>query len=389
MTYNIDFLIAAMVILLLVLWYFLGQKRAEDLNNQVFLFFAIIGILNVVAELASNYYISFPNSNCEIAAMLATTIFYLLQALLPFTVICYIQTLHDNKIISAKKMFLSGVPTFILMGMILTNPFTEKLFYFDIPAGYMKGPWYMLMYYSALCHMAAALILIVIWRKKLGYQKVKSLLEILLISGAGVVIQLLYHPLLTTGFGMSLGILVLFITINNPHANIDTLTGLYNLLYLARKSNELISAGKSFHIITVYLYQLKHINKIAGVQGGNSILKLTARKLPNASNKIGIILLGLILIGICTQEIFFCQFLCPMGAVFAMMPILPSALFNRNRDKCPSKCGLCRKSCPALLEIDGDTPLSGECICCHACQVTCPRKNIQIGPVKEREMVKE
>lgn len=225
MTYNIDFLIAAMVILLLVLWYFLGQKRAEDLNNQVFLFFAIIGILDVVAELASNYYISFPNSNCEIAAMLATTIFYLLQALLPFTVICYIQTLHDNKIISAKKMFLSGVPTFILMGMILTNPFTEKLFYFDIPAGYMKDPWYMLMYYSALCHMAAALILIVIWRKKLGYQKVKSLLEILLISGAGVVIQLLYHPLLTTGFGMSLGILALFITINNPHANIDTLTG--------------------------------------------------------------------------------------------------------------------------------------------------------------------
>lgn len=225
MTYNIDFLIAAMVILLLVLWYFLGQKRAEDLNNQVFLFFAVIGILDVVAELASNYYISFPNSNCEIAAMLATTIFYLLQALLPFTVICYIQTLHDNKIISAKKMFLSGVPTFILMGMILTNSFTEKLFYFDIPAGYMKGPWYMLMYYSALCHMAAALILIVIWRKKLGYRKVKVLLEILLISGAGVVIQLLYHPLLTTGFGMSLGILVLFITINNPHANIDTLTG--------------------------------------------------------------------------------------------------------------------------------------------------------------------
>jgi len=59
MTYNIDFLIAAMVILLLVLWYFLGQKRAEDLNNQVFLFFAIIGILDVVAELASNYYIFF------------------------------------------------------------------------------------------------------------------------------------------------------------------------------------------------------------------------------------------------------------------------------------------------------------------------------------------
>ena len=49
MTYNIDFLIAAMVILLLVLWYFLGQKRAEDLNNQVFLLFAVICILDVVS----------------------------------------------------------------------------------------------------------------------------------------------------------------------------------------------------------------------------------------------------------------------------------------------------------------------------------------------------
>lgn len=39
---NVDFLIAGLVILLLVLWYFLGQKRAEDLNSQVFFFFAVV-----------------------------------------------------------------------------------------------------------------------------------------------------------------------------------------------------------------------------------------------------------------------------------------------------------------------------------------------------------
>ena len=116
---------------------------------------------------------------------------------------------------------------------------------------------------------------------------------------------------------------------------------------------------------------------------------ITSRNIKLGAYITGVVLLLLIVLGMMLKERFFCQFLCPMGAVFAMMPILPSALFNRNRDKCPSKCGLCRKRCPAHLEIDGDTPLSGECICCHACQVTCPRKNIQIGPVKEREMVKE
>ena len=126
-------------------------------------------------------------------------------------------------------------------------------------------------------------------------------------------------------------------------------------------------------------------SNLQGMSPWDVFSMLTARKLPNASYRIGIILLVLILIGMCTQERFFCQFLCPMGAVFAMMPILPSALFKRDRSKCPAKCGLCRKRCPAHLDIDGDTLLSGECICCHACEATCPRKNIQIGQEVEQK----
>ena len=279
MIYHIDFLIAAIVILLLILWYFLGQKRAEDLNNQVFLFFAVLGVLDVIAEFFSTYCITSPESGFGIAAVFITTVFYLLQALLPFTFLCYILSMHDNRLVSTKKMLLSGLPTLVLIGVILTNPFTGKLFCFDPSRGYVKGPWYLLMYYSAILHLAVALFLIIIWRKKLGFQRVKVLLEILVISGGGVIIQLLNPSLLTTGFGVSLSILALFITINNPYANMDSLTGLYNHLYLTRKGNELVTAGRSFHIITVYLYQMKHINKIAGIQGGDFVLRLTARKL--------------------------------------------------------------------------------------------------------------
>lgn len=112
---------------------------------------------------------------------------------------------------------------------------------------------------------------------------------------------------------------------------------------------------------------------------------LTAGRLSGASYKVGIVLLLLILIGMCTQERFFCQFLCPMGAIFAIMPIAPSALFNRDRSTCPAKCGACKKRCPAHLDIDGDTPLSGECICCHACQGICPKRNIRIGIPKAKD----
>ena len=279
MMYNADFLIAAVVILLLVLRNFLDQKRAEDLNSRIFLFFAVIGILDVIAELVSNYYITSGDGDFGLAAVVTTTIFYLFQALLPYALLCYIMTLHDNKLISVKKMLLAGLATILLASIVLTNPFTEKLFYFDVSAGYVEGPWYRLMYYSALFHLAVILILVISWRKEFGSQKTKVILDILILCGCGVVIQLLHYPLLMTGFGMSLGILALFLTINNPNANRDSLTGVYNHLYLTRRSDELIAAGKSFHIITIYLYQLKHINKVAGVEGGDYILQLTAKKL--------------------------------------------------------------------------------------------------------------
>ena len=279
MMYNADFLIAAVVILLLVLRNFLDQKRAEDLNSRVFLFFAVIGILDVIAELVSNYYITSGDGDFGLAAVVTTTIFYLFQALLPYALLCYIMTLHDNKLISVKKMLLAGLATILLVSIVLTNPFTEKLFYFDVSAGYVEGPWYRLMYYSALFHLAVILILVISWRKEFGSRKTKVILDILILCGCGVMVQLLYYPLLMTGFGMSLGILALFLTINNPNANRDSLTGVYNHLYLTRRSDELIAAGKSFHIITIYLYQLKHINKVAGVEGGDYILQLTAKKL--------------------------------------------------------------------------------------------------------------
>lgn len=75
MMYNADFLIAAVVILLLVLRNFLDQKRAEDLNSRVFLFFAVIGILDVIAELVSNYYITSGDGDFGLAAVVTTTIF--------------------------------------------------------------------------------------------------------------------------------------------------------------------------------------------------------------------------------------------------------------------------------------------------------------------------
>ena len=125
-------------------------------------------------------------------------------------------------------------------------------------------------------------------------------------------------------------------------------------------------------------------SKLQGMSPWDVFSMLTTGRLPKSTYIAGTVLLILIMVGMCTQERFFCQFLCPMGAVFAIMPILPGALFKRNRPNCAPKCTLCKKRCPAHLDIDGDTSHSGECICCHACTAVCPRKNIHAGTVIDK-----
>ena len=117
MSYNTDFLMSAMIILMLILWQFTKQKRPNDLNNKVFLFLVVLASLDVSFEMISTYFI-----NLKESAIISTTIFYVLQALLPFVLVCYIRTLRENKIISITEMVLVGIPTMLLLSIVLTNP---------------------------------------------------------------------------------------------------------------------------------------------------------------------------------------------------------------------------------------------------------------------------
>lgn len=96
---------------------------------------------------------------------------------------------------------------------------------------------------------------------------------------------------------------------------------------------------------------------------------------------VGIVLFLFIIIGMCVQERFFCRFLCPMGAVFAMLPVLPIYSLFRNREKCLKGCSGCTRNCPVHLTLleEGSMDVTGECIQCQKCISFCPKSNIHCG----------
>ena len=95
----------------------------------------------------------------------------------------------------------------------------------------------------------------------------------------------------------------------------------------------------------------------------------------------GFIVLIAVMVGMVLVRRFFCVFLCPMGAVFSLIPVLPLSQMGRNPEKCAGKCHQCEKACPtgyfmsdekSGAEFLGRNTGSGECINCNKCVSACP-----------------
>ncbi len=97
----------------------------------------------------------------------------------------------------------------------------------------------------------------------------------------------------------------------------------------------------------------------------------------------GIVLLALIVVGMAFEPRFFCRFLCPMGAVFRLLPILPWAVLRRDRSACLKGCSACQRVCPMGHTLgegeDGARCNAGDCIRCGICAADCPKSNVRTG----------
>lgn len=99
--------------------------------------------------------------------------------------------------------------------------------------------------------------------------------------------------------------------------------------------------------------------------------------------KKGVVVLVVIMVLQALFERSFCRFLCPMGALFSLLPVMPFSVFNRQRGACGKKCNRCQDVCPVDIHPDQGGFHAGECIACGRCAVGCPLGNVNLVFIPE------
>ena len=280
MTYNIHYLISALLFLVLVFYHFIKGRRLGDSNNRVFCAVICIGMMDILFDLLATVLIDYHRPEYAGVTLLFMTVFYLIQVLVPYMMFLYSWSLGDMDSRMENAVFkILQVPAVLMIFMVCGNVHSGIFFSIDKAGNYIKGTYYLGMYLYAMIYVVITLLAGIIRYRKLGFQKFCVICEFLLIMSGCVLVQGIRNDLLTTGLGIGLGVTALYLSINNPSNYTDLLTGNFNMRSLLGWLQELFRKKKKFHVISLSINNLEQINKLSGIRCGDDVLCEVSEKL--------------------------------------------------------------------------------------------------------------
>lgn len=279
MRYNMDFLVAALIFLIVLWHHFMKQRQyAGNKTEKTFQIFMMLGIGDILLDMVSTVVID--NSRPEFARMLYVILllFYLCQLLIPPVLYLYTLALAGG----AVEEKLSGIrcllllPTVVLTVLVMGNFQTGLLFSVTANGAYIRGPLYLMMYMQAVWYGLVIGGESIRNYQKLGKRKFGIIWEILFIMVSCVLLQGFYQEVLLTGFAIALCLMVLLLAFQNPYVYIDNLTGLLDMQCFQEWAEEQCRRKRDIHVAVVDLRQLKQLNTIYGVPWTDRFLKKIA-----------------------------------------------------------------------------------------------------------------
>lgn len=286
MNYNINFQIAAVIIVVLLLYHFLTQKKLHNAKTRIFTYVLIMGILYIVSNLVSTLAVISYAPECESTIMVILTGIYLFDIMLPYILYCGVAiSWGKGKKITGLSVFCTVI-TVILLLFMLGNVTNGWFFYFDQNGNYHNGSGYVLLYIYALAYAVLVIYQTLKNREDCNLQKMGVLGQFVVIEGICMGVELYTRNILLSGFGLSLGLVFLYLTMNNPGDYIDSTTGVFDKQYFDNWIQEKLDKHSEFHLIAVEAFMLKQINKVYGSSVGDQLLIQIARELQNIAGSV-------------------------------------------------------------------------------------------------------
>lgn len=240
------------ILLLLVITIFYGTQKRLHLNTgTMFVRTLMVGLFSIVMDALSIVAIYNMEKVPVILVKFVCKTYLASLVCLAFCAVLYICTdVYSKRVQYLKKVHYNGVIGIIALILIYCLPiyvYTSA----EGPVVYTYGPSVLTAYGAAVVYFVINLFLLVRKKSLIRRSRRTAMMAWMMFWIGSAVIQFFNNAILIVGFGSAVGIMVLYMKLENPETNLDRQTGLFNQTALTRYMRQLSNVEKHFALVTM------------------------------------------------------------------------------------------------------------------------------------------
>lgn len=237
------------LLLLTILWFYGKQKKLHLNTGTAFFRTLLCALFSITADALSIVVIC--NHDC-LPGILVRGICktYLASlVLLAFCAVYYICTdIYTKKLQQRKAVYCNGIIGVISILLIYVFPISFHIG-MDGKEVYTYGLSVLTAYVAAVIYLIINFFLLVRKKDIIRKSRQSAMLFWMVIWIGAALIQFVHNEILIVGFASSVGVMVLYIKLENPEVNLDRQTGLFNQTALTRYTRQLSNREKRFALV--------------------------------------------------------------------------------------------------------------------------------------------
>ncbi len=220
LVHNIDFVIAA-IFVLLIIYFSVGRKYSRiSTSNRMFYRMVNTAMIQSVTDIIMNVTETYTDVFPPMVAGWCRTVFNLLTVILTYYAYAYVKAYSEENENSRKQKIMDiivGVLLVSFVGLGIVNLFTGIVSYIDDAGEFHNGPLYVSNYIVPFILMIFIMITAIDRRKCYTKEQFRAIIFFLVLVSAGVALEfLLHYEVLTIMFGVSLAILIIQLSLETP-----------------------------------------------------------------------------------------------------------------------------------------------------------------------------
>ncbi len=282
MSYIIHFDIASLILTSIILAVLIFYKRFPTHNSKVFLLLTASSLTGIAFNLLSVYVNQYFALKMPILTNIVNVVHIISVNIIPIFYYYFLLSMtHTNAEIPAPiKYMLDGTIYYILL-TTLTSPWSHWTMYNDENGVYHHGTGMTVLYVIACFYIVLGLVHCFKFKKKLKLSNIACVIFFSLAMAAVLIFQYFNPHYLVISFGVSISLLVCFLTLKNPLAYIHKSTDTYNKEAFTEFLNASVNSKKPVSLI---FFQLDNFNLLKVRIGTTHAYKLMTEYLKHINS---------------------------------------------------------------------------------------------------------